>query len=131
MSVRESIRAAKRHRVAVDVSGWGVRVYARALSARERIEWERRCTQKKKPNGESDTAFAAALLLVMAVEDEAGTPVFDEVAGDLEWLQQEAGAPDVFQVYDKAADLNALSKGKQEELGKNSETGQTNASPTS
>lgn len=131
MSVRKTIRASRRRREPVDVLGWGTRVWVRTLSARERIDWEWRCTPKKTPEGQQDTVFAAALLVLLATEDEAGAPVFEEAAGDLEWLQQEAGAPDVFLVYDAAAGLNALSKAKQEELLGNSATGPTSGSPTS
>lgn len=118
MALRDTIRASQKPRRAVEVPGWGVTVYARTLSAAERLEWERRCDEKKK-DGEGDTAFNVALMLVTALEDEGGLPVFSE-ENDLLWLQHEAGAPDVFTAYEAIADLNVLTKERREELRKNS-----------
>jgi hypothetical protein len=120
MALRDTIRGAAKVRRAVRVSGWGVTVYARALSAAERLDWERRSRERKGPDGEADQAYSVALLLCLALEEEDGSPVFVE-ADDLAWLMHEAGAPDVFAAYDAVADLNALSRESREEVRKNSD----------
>ncbi len=117
MSLRDTILASKRPRRPVDVPGWGVTVYARTLTPADYQDWQRKC-EAKKADGQSDYAYNAALMLVVGLEEENGSPVFSE--DNLIWLMNEAGHAEVYEVYLAVADLNALTKERREDIRKNS-----------
>lgn len=115
MPLRDTLRALKRRTEPVDVPDWG-RLYVRSLSAKERLEWE----TVRFPDGENkpDRPQAVALMVRLATVDEAGNVVFTDE--DVDWLRDEADSVATSLLYEKAVELNALTKDRAAAIRKNS-----------
>ena len=119
---REQILARKGDlpREVVPVPLWGGDVIVRALTAKERDEYEVSNLVKKGKNYEQNFANMRARLVVRCTIDEAGARLFNDK--DVDALGDLLGAA-VDTVYSVAARLNGITKADEEELARpNSDT---------
>jgi hypothetical protein len=98
------------------VPEWSGDVYLRILPGTEREELEAWIAQRKQPDGEVDQRGLKARLLVKALADEHGQPLFTDE--DLPALEGKSGAV-LDRLAAKAMVLNGLDKETQEALRKN------------
>jgi len=110
----------------VPVPEWGGEVCVRSLSGAERDAFEAGCSDGK---GRMTLDNFRARLLVRAVCDENGAPLFNPKGEDLIRLGQKS-AKAMDRVFAKAKELSGFSKDDIEEYVKNSESDPTSASAT-
>lgn len=97
----------------VSVPEWGGDVLVRALTAEERDAYEAGCFVGEGRERRSNFANLRARLLVLALVDEEGQPLFTPAAADA--LGQKSAAV-VERLYDVAARLSGLRESDVEEL---------------
>lgn len=90
-SLRETIKSVNDHKSErVEVPEWGVTIFLRSLTGRQRDQFEQDAAKGKVDN-------ARARVVVGAAYDEHGQPVF--VPGDADWLAEKNA-----QVLDRLAE---------------------------
>lgn len=104
----------------VPVPEWSGSVFVRSLMAEERDEFEAGCSDGK---GKMTLQNFRARLLVMAICDQAGNPIFSKKIDVLALGRKSAKAVD--RIFAKAKELSGFSKEDLEEYVKNSESDPT------
>jgi hypothetical protein len=113
---RESFLALTDKPVKVDVPEWDAEVWLRPMSSDERFAWV------KATAGLGDDARIVHALLVRCLCDETGARLLTDE--DVAALGKKNG--DVIdRLGEKALQINGMGKSAQEDIAKNSETGQT------
>lgn len=119
MSLREQILAANDlPRERVTVPEWGVDVWVRTLTGRERDAFEAAVFQTKGKDVQVKLENARANLVARCLVDESGARVFTD--GDVAALGGKSALV-LSRLYDVASRLNGLGDKEIEELGKVSE----------
>lgn len=112
----------------VDVPEWGGSVLVRGLSGRERDAYEATIISQRGSDVKLNLANARAKLIVRAVIDDEGRPLFSE--DDVQALAAKSAIA-IERVYAVAQRLSGMSKDDLDELTKNSVSGRSAASGSS
>jgi hypothetical protein len=112
----------------VHVSDWHGDVFLRCMSAQERIEYEAEFDKLREAGKAVDQLEIILLFLQKVIVDKAGDPLFG--ADDLEALRKKNWKV-LYEIFEKAQEINALSDEDVEELAKNLETAPGSGSPSS
>lgn len=111
----------------VHVPEWGGTVRVKGLTAAQRDRFEADSLTGKGKNRDVNLVNMRARLVALSVVDENGAPVFKP--GDVKALgDKSAGALD--RVFEAASRLSGIGEEDIEELGKPSESDQTEGSPS-
>lgn len=115
MNLREAILAADdRKPRPVDVPEWGsLPIFVRLMSGAEREEFEAYCSANKAGGNVLGWRAKAAVLTVC---DADGKHVFTDA--DIDALNAKSG-PALVKIWDAASEVNKLSQGDIDDLGKN------------
>ncbi len=112
-------------RTELQIPEWGGDVFIKTMTSAERDAYEASIRDGRQEDGEVNLVNFRALFCVLVIVDEEGTRLFsDEEAPQL----GKKGGPAVDRIFDFARKWNKLSDEDIEELEKNSETVQTDAS---
>jgi len=111
----------------VEVQEWGGTVRVKGLNGLERDQYETSLVEYKGRDTKVNMVNARARLVAYSCVDDEGNRLFSET--DVAALGNKSGAA-LDRVYTVARRLAGLSKEDMEELTKNSETVQPDASPT-
>ena len=113
-------------RKSVDVPEWGGSVWVKTMTAGERDAWEADCLNRQKANNDTTdlTNFRARYCVLVLVDDDGNRMFTNAEAVEL----GNKSAPAVDRIFDAARKLNKISDDDIDELEKNSEAAQSDAS---
>jgi hypothetical protein len=111
----------------VFVPEWNGTVKVRGLTAAERDVYETSIVSQRGKNVELNRQNIRAKLVALSVVDEAGVRIFADT--DVRKIGEKSAAA-VDLLYGVASRLSGLSKDDEDELAKNSESGQNDDSPS-
>jgi len=109
----------------VDVPEWGGQVCVRTMGAKERDQWQDSMMEGKGKNRKMNLANITASLCVLCMSDENGALLFSRA--DVAALGEKSAAA-MQRVFNAAARLNGITEEDIEELAKNSEPTESDAS---
>lgn len=100
-------------REAVEVPEWGVTLYVRGMTGRERDAYEESLVQGRGRNARLSLVGARAKMVVMCTEDEAGNRVFTD--DDAKILQHKSAAA-LERLWSKIRELSGMTVEDEAEL---------------
>jgi hypothetical protein len=117
MDLREKILQAKDLKaVALNIPEWGVDVFIKPFSGLDRMVYQEKIASFLETKNISDYMASMAHLLILAIVDGAGKPIFQE--SDAEALQEKSNVV-IERIAKKVLAMNGLSSDAEDDAEKN------------